>query len=156
MEVEVSTVALIQRPRSEVAQYSADPVNAPEWYVNILSAEQETPGPLKVGTRIRFTANFLRRTLTYTYEVIELVPERRVVMRTAEGPFPMETSYTWEDASGGMTRMTLRNRGTPTGFSKLLAPLIARSMKSANRKDLARLKQILEYRGYNKARARKS
>jgi hypothetical protein len=147
MEVDVTTDVLIQRRRSEVAGYSADPRNAPLWYVNIKSADLKSSGPLRVGSLIRFTAEFMGRTLTYTYEIVELVPERRLVMRTSEGPFPMETTYVWEDASGGMTRMTLRNRGTASGFSKLLAPFLGRSMRRANRKDLLRLKQILEQRG---------
>jgi hypothetical protein len=40
--------------------------------------------------------------------------------------------------------MTLRNRGEPSGFSKLAAPALAAAMRRANRKDLARLKDILE------------
>jgi hypothetical protein len=146
MEVDVWTDILIQRRRSEVARYASDPANAPEWYVNINSADQKSSGPLRIGSLITFTAKFLGRSLTYTYEIIELVPDRRLVMRTAEGPFPMETSYVWEDASGGMTRMTLRNRGKPTGFSSILAPFMARAMRRANRKDLIRLKLILESR----------
>ncbi len=147
MDVIVQVDILIQRRRSVVASFAADPQNAPEWYVNIESAELKTPGPLRVGSRIAFTAHFLGRTLAYTYQIAELVPDRRLVMRTAEGPFPMETTYTWEDASGGMTRMTLRNRGNATGFfAKLLSPFIERAMLRANRKDLARLKTILENR----------
>ena len=69
-----------------------------------------------------FVARFLGRRLAYTYEVVELVPNQRLVMRTAEGPFPMETTYTWDPVTRGATRMTLRNRGEPRGFSKLLAP----------------------------------
>ena len=67
-------------------------------------------------------------------------------MNTAEGPFPMETSYTWQDSEGGGTRMTLRNRGEPAGFSRIAAPLMAGAIRRANRKDLARLKRILESR----------
>jgi hypothetical protein len=72
------------------------------------------------------------------------VPDERLVMSTDEGPFPMETTYTWSDAPGEGTRMTLRNRGEPAGFSKLAAPFMAAAMRRANRKDLARLKQLLE------------
>jgi hypothetical protein len=65
-------------------------------------------------------------------------------MRTAQGPFPMETTYTWSATNDGKTRMTLRNRGEPAGFSKLVAPLMVRAMRRANRKDLAKLRSILE------------
>ena len=65
-------------------------------------------------------------------------------MRTADGPFPMETTYTWEESEGGGTRMTLRNRGEPAGFSRLAGPVLAAAMRRANRKDLERLKTLLE------------
>ena len=57
-------------------------------------------------------------------------------MRTADGPFPMETTYTWEDTADGDTRMTLRNRGEPSGFSRLITPMLGAAMRRANRKDL--------------------
>ena len=68
----------------------------------------------------------------------------RLVMRTAEGPFPMETTYAWEALGGRQTQMTLRNRGEPTGFGRLASPLITGVMRRANRKDLDQLKSILE------------
>ena len=89
-------------------------------------------------------AHFLGRRLAYTYEITELVPDSRLVMRTAEGPFPRETTYTWEAAGEQRTRMTLRNRGEPSGFSRLFAPMMAAAMRRANRKDLRRLKALLE------------
>lgn len=146
MPVDVLTETLISRPRAEVAAFAGDPSRAPDWYVNIKSVEWETQPPLAVGSRIAFVAQFLGRRLAYTYEIRELVPGERLVMSTAEGPFPMETTYTWEDAPGG-TRMMLRNRGEPTGFSALSAPLMAMMMRRANEADLARLKAVLEGTG---------
>ena len=144
MFVDVETVIDIDRPRPEVARYSSNPDNATSWYRNIKAVEWKSPKPLAVGSRIAFVAHFLGRRLAYTYEVRELVPAERFVQRTAEGPFPMETTYTWEDNSTGGTRMRLRNRGEPAGFSKLVAPMMASAMRRANRKDLARLKVIME------------
>ncbi len=143
MNVDVSNEIVIRRPLSDVADYSANPDHAPAWYVNIKAVEWKTLPPLRVGSQIAFVAQFLGRRLTYTYEIIELLPRERLVMRTAEGPFPMETTYTWTTYDGG-TRMTLRNRGTPSGFSSVFAPFMARAIRRANQKDLAALKRLLE------------
>jgi hypothetical protein len=139
----VSEIVIV-RPRSDVAAYACDPDNATEWYENIKEVAWRSPRPLVLGTRVAFVAAFLGRRLEYTYEVRELVPGERFVMSTAEGPFPMETSYTFADAADGGTRMTLRNRGEPTGFTKVAAPMMARSMRRANGQDLRRLKALLE------------
>lgn len=129
-----------------MAEYAADPANAPVWYENIESAELKSAPPLTVGARIAFVARFLGRRLAYTYEVKEYAPGERLVMSTGDGPFPMETTYTWAEVSGG-TRMTLRNRGEPSGFSRVAAPALAAAMRRANRKDLDRLKGVLEAAG---------
>jgi uncharacterized protein YndB with AHSA1/START domain len=144
MAVDVRTEVEIARPRGDVAAYAADPDNATSWYENIKAVEWETPRPLGVGSRIAFVAEFLGRTLSYTYEIRELAPGERLVMNTAQGPFPMETTYAWEDAGEAGTRMTLRNRGEPAGFKRAAAPLMARAMRRANEKDLRNLKRILE------------
>jgi hypothetical protein len=147
MRADVSTEIEIARPRDVVASYAADPENASAWYVNIKAVEWKSPPPLRLGSRIAFVAEFVGRRLVYTYEVREFVPGERLVMRTAEGPFPMETTYVWQSTGEASSRMILRNRGEPRGFSKLVAPFLAWAMRRENRKDLARLKDILESRG---------
>lgn len=144
MSVDVTTEAVIGRPPAEVAAFAADPGNAPRWYANIRSVSWRTAPPLAVGSQIDFVARFLGRTMAYTYEVAEHVPGERLVMRTAQGPFPMETTYTFAPAADGSTRMRLRNRGEPAGFARVVAPFMARAMRRANTKDLARLREILE------------
>lgn len=144
MGVDVATEIEIGRPRAEVSAFAADPANATAWYKNIEAVEWETPPPVVVGSKLRFRARFLGRTLEYTYEVRESEPGRRFVMATAQGPFPMETTYTWEEAADGATRMSLRNRGEPSGFAAVTAPVMAVAMRRANEADLRRLKGLLE------------
>ena len=146
MAVDVQCERTIARPRAEVAAYAADPDNTTSWYANIKAVEWETPRPLAVGSRLAFIATFLGRRLSYTYEIHELVPGERLVMSTAQGPFPMETTYTWQDAGDRATRMTLRNRGEPSGFKRIAAPVMAAAMRRAMTKDLERLSARLERR----------
>lgn len=146
MPVDVQTDVVIDRPVDQVAEYAGDPANAPEWYANIKSVEWLTTPPVRLGSKMDFVADFLGRRLAYTYEIVEFAPSQRLVMSTLSGPFPMETTYTWEALDGGRTRMTLQNRGTPTGFSRFVAPLMGLAVRRANRQDLRRLKRVLERR----------
>jgi uncharacterized protein YndB with AHSA1/START domain len=144
MAVDVTVQTTINRPPPEVAAYAGDPTNAPQWYANITSVRWRTGPPLGVGSRVDFEARFLGRRISYTYEVVELVPGERLVMRTEDGPFPMETTYSWQPADDGSTRMTLRNRGNPAAFARLAVPLLEQAVRRATTKDLARLKARLE------------
>ncbi len=144
MSVDVTTQIVIERPAGVVSAYACDPANASGWYSNIKSTEWKSEPIVHVGARVAFVAEFLGRRLEYIYEIAEFEPGERLVMRTAEGPFPMETIYTFKETRDGHTQMTLRNHGEPSGVSKLMTPMIAAAMKSANARDLAKLKEILE------------
>jgi hypothetical protein len=146
MSVDVMVETTIRCTPEIVAEFAGDPTNAPQWYANVRSVQWRTPPPVGVGSRMDFVATFLGRRLAYTYEVVEWDPARRLVMRTADGPFPMETVYTWEPVGQASTRMTLRNRGKPSGFSRMTAPMMERAMRRATTKDLARLRVLLETR----------
>ncbi|MFN8524612.1 MAG: SRPBCC family protein [Chloroflexota bacterium] len=142
--VDVRTEIVIDRPLELVAAFAGDPSNVTRWYQNIKSVEWKSPPPVRLGSQIAFVARFLGRRLAYTYEVVEHTPGVRLVMRTADGPFPMETTYEWTAEGSGATRMSLRNRGEPSGFSRLVAPLMSMAVRRANQKDLRMLKIVLE------------
>ena len=129
MKVDVTTEIDINRPRNEVAAFAADPDNATTWYEDIKAVRWVTPRPLQVGSRIAFEAQFLGRRLAYTYQLRALEPGVRLVMSTDEGPFPMETTYTWQDTPTGATHMTLRNRGEPSGFANLAPPIMSAQVR---------------------------
>lgn len=144
MKVDVQTTITMSRPLADVADYATEPKNAPTWYANIDSANWQTEPPLRVGSSFEFVAKFLGRTLRYSYEVVEFEPHKRLVMRTKQGPFPMQTTYSWETLTTNSTHMTVRNTGEPSGFAKIFMPFMAPAMRRANRKDLAALKGVLE------------
>jgi Polyketide cyclase / dehydrase and lipid transport len=144
MDVDVTTEIDIAGPRLRVARYAMDPDNATTWYRNIKSVEWKSPKPLQIGSRIAFVAQFLGRTVAYTYEIRQLIDDEYLVMATSEGPFAMETTYSFGDGPAGGTRMTLRNRGKPSGFGRIAAPMMRKAMRRANQGDLARLKEVLE------------
>ena len=142
--IDVSTEIEIARPRGEVAAYAADPDYVTAWYANIESVEWQTPRPAVVGSRLAFVARFLGRRLAYTYEVREVVADERFVMSTERRPVPDA-----DDLRVGRRRprrdtddaaKPRRARGLP----RLFAPLMATAVRRANRKDLARLKELLE------------
>lgn len=132
MTVDVQVETTIRRPIADVATFAGDPTNAPLWCANIRSVTWKTPPPVDVGSRMDFVGQFLGRRLAHTYEVVALDPHRRLVMRTADGPFPMETTYTWEATGTEQTRMTLRNRVNPTGFSHIVAPVMEQAIRRGN------------------------
>lgn len=51
--VDVMTEIKIRCPIEKVSEYAANPENAPTWYVNIHTAEWQTPKPLKIGSSIQ-------------------------------------------------------------------------------------------------------
>ena len=142
--VDVITRIEIAAPLAVVASYAADPGNAPEWYQNIHSAEWKTQKPLQSGSQIAFVAYFLGKRLEYIYEITEFQPMEKLVMQTKEGPFPMMTTYQWRALAENRTEMILRNTGSPVGFSRMMAPLMSFMMKRANKKDLRKIKALLE------------
>ena len=101
---------------------------------------------LQPGDRITFTVEILGRRVAYDAEVIEYVPNRRLLLRAEGGDVPAEICYEWEPNTDGSTFMAYRRTGTPKGFLGPLARLAAWELRRTSRDDLSRLKAILESR----------
>jgi len=153
--VNVKTEIEISVPLKIVFEYAINPDNAAEWYDNITSAEWITSKPVSIGSQIMFKANFLGRELAYTYEVVELIVNKKLAMKTSEGPFPMETTYEFKSLNENLTYMSLTNKGVPSGFSKIFKPFMTFVMKKANNKDLKKLKQLMENKSKKKVNGEK-
>jgi len=142
--VDVTTQIVINLPVEKVAMYASNPDNAPLWYKNIKTVEWKSQPPVQPGSYISFTAQFLGKKITYTYKVTEFIADKLFVMQSTLSSFPMQTTYSWENINEVTTKMTLRNKGRPTGFSRLFTPIMSMMIRKANNKDLQTLKHILE------------
>lgn len=146
MAVDVLTETVIARPRDEVAAFAVDPNRLPLWHLDIRAIEWKTEPPLAVGSQIALVSQVLHQRVAHTYEVVEFQPGDRFVMRSVQGAFPAERTYTWETTTDGGTRMTIRHQAAPVGLLRLLGPIAGMAIRRANAKDLAILKSILERR----------
>lgn len=142
----ITTTIVIECPIATVASYAGDPSNTPEWCRRIESAEWQTDPPITLGSQITFHARFMGKRLVYTSEVVEFTPGEQVATRTAPGPFPINTTYTWRAVGDRVTHMTLRNHAEPKGFSRLIAPMVTIVIRRAMLQELAQLKRVLELR----------
>ncbi len=143
-KVNVITTIEINTSLEKLADFVFNPDNAPNWYVNIKSVEWKTQKPLQIGTQIAFKAEFLGKKMEYTYAFVDLIKNKKLVMQTAEGPFPMQTTYEISQIGENKVLMKLQNEGEPSGFSKIMTPFMTMMMRKANRKDLQLLKKVME------------
>ena len=143
MGIDVTSEILVDRPRSEVADYVLDPANDPIWIGGISEAAIVGDGPVAPGVRVERIASFFGRRIGYTNEVQQLDPRRLLVMQSVAGPFPMRVSYEFEDADEG-TLVRVRNEGEARGFFRVFGPLLGPLVNRSVSKDLRALKRILE------------
>ncbi len=134
----------IAKPCAEVAAFAGNPSTAPEWCDHVVAVRWWTEPPVRVGARVTFVVRVLGQRLVYPAEVDQFVPGERLVMRTALGPVPIETTYIWRAVTTGSTRMTVRKQARPRGLARLGVPVLAAAMRWMMYEDLAQLKRLLE------------
>ena len=144
--VAISTEIQISCPIALVYEYAIDPDTVMEWHSNITSVNWETEKPLVIGSRIAFGMRLLRQQMIHSSEVIELVPQERMVMHVMDDHFELSTTYTWTSLSDDETKMTATCNGHLRGFSSVISRLAILAMGIANKKSLRAIKSVLEVR----------
>lgn len=144
MPIDVMSQVTVRRPRPEVAAFLRDVSNDHRW-IRALSSPAETlsMGDYGKGTRIRRVAKMAGRSIDYTTEVVEYVPDELTTMDTVSGPFPMRVTYALADSPDGTT-VSVRNEGGKGLLFRIFGPVIGRMVRSRVDGDLGQLKRLLE------------
>lgn len=142
--VDVQTEIIINLPKERVAEFVSDPGNAPRWCSHITSVEWNSGLPLRAGAKIVFNERIMRRHRQYICEVVEVIPNQKVVMKTRNGKMRMETTVAWQAMNEHTTCMTVWNRGIPRALSKMISPFVALAIRNTSRRNLKQLKRMLE------------
>jgi uncharacterized protein YndB with AHSA1/START domain len=140
---EESNTITIARPVSDVFAFLADAENDMQWRGGVIEITR-TSGR-GVGTTYRqIVAGPGGRRIDADVEITEFVPDQRIAFRTTKGPVRPTGSYDVQAREDG-TMVTFRLAATLGGVKKLMAPMVAKTMKSEVAA-LTELKRVLESR----------
>ena len=138
---------LIDRPVEEAFEFLANLVNDVEWHSAYVEVRNMSDGRLEIGTRyLVYEGVFGRRTPATEYVLTEYELNRIVSWKTVSGPLQLKFWRTFERMDGS-TRFSVRYAGQPSGFLKIVWPLLTRAVKRQQTGDMRKLKQLLETDG---------
>jgi uncharacterized protein YndB with AHSA1/START domain len=138
---EATNSVVVRRPPADVFAFLADGENNSRWRPGVIDIRRKS-GEGKGTVYEQGVKGPFGRRVAADYEVTDFEPGRRLGFRAIAGPVRPEGSYELEEADGG-TRVTFTLRLTPQGFSRLMAPMVARTMRSEV-DQLDRLREVLE------------
>ena len=134
---------VITRPLDEVFAFVSDARNRPSWDDSVDSEELTSPEPIRVGSTVRTRMRSMGRDYEIDWEIVEHEPPTRQRIESTSGPF--STTLVYELAGyGDGTSVRFSVTGRPTGFLRLIQPLIARTTQRNLDEGFARLKGVLE------------
>ena len=134
----------IARPAAEVFAFVTTPANFPRWAGAVVTASRQTsPGPVGLGTTFTQQNRILGRRFTTEMRVVTYEPVRRFEYEATAGPIRFAGHYTFAPVAGG-TRFTSVDESTPPGGLRFLQPLLQPLAQRQIRRNLARLKAVLE------------
>jgi uncharacterized protein YndB with AHSA1/START domain len=138
---EATNTVEIARPPADVFAFLADGTNGPRWRSGVIDVAHKA-GEGKGAVYTQGVKGPFGRRVPADYELTAYEPDRRIAFRAIAGPVRPEGSYELEPTGGG-TRLTFSLRCAPTGVTRLMAPMVAKAMRSEVAQ-LARLRDVLE------------
>ena len=147
MQIEAETT--VGRPPSMVFEYLSHAEHLPDYVTEFAWVRQVGEGEPMLGTQ--YSYKMARGQAEGTFDWTEFQPSSRLAWHgppAKSGPGTMEPSGWWElsDENGG-THVKLVMTPKPGGLFRVIAPLMASSMRKGNAKALERLKQKMEAAG---------
>lgn len=136
----------IARPAGEVWAHLLAIQRTPAWRTHLESVEWAQPGPPQVGSRIEVTTSLLwYRSVRMVCEVTRLDADAGVfAYRVIEGPATTENEYRVTSEGGG-TRFEMQGRvRLDSTLIRLTAPILKLARDRMGRREVARLKELLE------------
>ena len=120
----------IRRPVPAVFAFLLDGMNNRLWRPGVVDIQRVPGTPAEVGAR--FTQGLKGpggRRIAGDYEIVACQPNHLIQFQVIAGPARPTGAYHFE-AMGEATRVTFRLDYEPQGFSRLMSPMIARTMRS--------------------------
>jgi uncharacterized protein YndB with AHSA1/START domain len=133
----------VSAPPSRIYAIVDDVARTPEWLSRCTGMHQLDPGPLDVGTRLRYHYKDGRRTGTMDGQVVAHEPDRHFALKFTDSM--MDVTVDFVAASDGVgTSLTHTVDIAPKGLGVVFAPLIKRQLPKQTIDAMNRLKALAE------------
>ncbi len=138
---EASNTVKIARPPADVFAFLAGGTTNTQWRAGVTDIRLRSGSGEGAIYEQGVKGPFGRR-VPADYEITAYEPDRRIGFRAIAGPVRPEGSYELEP-SDGSTQLTFTLSCSPTGFAKVMTPIVAKTMRSEVAQ-LDRLRAVLE------------
>ena len=139
----IEACTTIERPTDEVWTFMIDASNLPKWVPGNLEGKVTSEGPLGVGSMLLLKNSAWPKLVEF--RITEYEPGRKTTMEVTTPQMirgSVET-FALENAEG-RTKVDMTLDLKLNGFSSLLGPFVARSMRKEGEREVGNLKRIME------------
>jgi hypothetical protein len=138
---------VINRRPSDVFAFVSDLENDPPWS-SATEIHRTSHGPIGIGTTFHQTDRFLGRHVDLHFEVVEYSAGRLITMRSDSGLLALEGTRMVDPLGTDASLVTIVGGGHARGFLGLFESPLAALGAHRLRKQLVKLKQLLEAPGH--------